>query len=397
MRLTRLLPCTPVLAGLLLVAGASFAQATPPVQLRPEGGAAAAARPAGPGLPVRSAAEAQAVPGSARQPGPAVVADVTPQATRAFTYQGLLRASGLPLNGPCDLQFTIWNAASAGTALSAAQTLTTNVTDGLFTVTLNDASQFPDSVLDGRAVWVEIAVRSPSGSGAYTTLSPRQPLTAAPIASTLAPHGVIRSGDTFNGYPALTVDARAEAFGNPEALRVYAVPSNRWLSFSPSALWADSDAGAGVVGVTRAGTGVFGGAAEEPGWAGYFSGNVKITGKLEVARLHSLIAINSIGPLPLSSGTFTTYGGTLRIQYSGSGYTSVPSRLIGMTVKLDGTAFDQTGIFANNSGMHLAFVSKEWVLTGIPAGTHTLTLEAMAGTATDGNDIFSATVTELPY
>jgi hypothetical protein len=68
-----------------------------------------------------------------------------------------------------------------------------------------------------------------------------------------------------------------------------------------------------------------------------------------------------------------------------------------MTVKLDGSAIDQTGIFANQSGMHLAFVSKEWVLTGIPAGSHTVTLEPMAGTFTDGGDIFNVTITEMPY
>lgn len=397
MRLARLLPCTLAAAGLLLVVGAAFGQAAPSVQLRPAPDPSASTPVAGPGAVPRPAAEGAVAPAAVRQPLPTMVADATPLTSRAFTYQGLLRASGLPLNGLCDLQFTAWNAASAGAALSPTQTVTTNVTDGLFTVTLNDAAQFPDSVLDGRAVWVEIGVRSPSGSGSYTTLSPRQPLTAAPVASTLAPHAVIRAGDTFNGYPAMMVDARTELYGNPEALRVHAAPSNAWLSFAPSALWADSDAGNGVVGVTRAGTGVFGGAAEEAGWAGYFVGNVKVTGKLQVDRLHSLIAINSVGPLPLNSATFTTYGGTLRIQYSGSGYSPVANRLIGMTVKLDGTAFDQTGIYANNGGMHLAFVSKEWVLTGIPAGNHTLTLEPMAGTATDGGDIFNATVTELPY
>lgn len=393
MPLARSFRTSALLAGLLLSAAPVFAQPMP----LPGPGTTPAPAGARPGVAPSPATDEAAPQLPVRVPGRESVAGTVAMTGRAFTYQGLLRASGTPLSGPCDLAFTIWDAVSGGTALSPTQFLTSNLSDGLFTVTLNDAAQFPDSVFDGRAVWVEIAVRSPSGSGAFTTLAPRQPLTAVPVASTLTPHALIRAGDTYNGSPAVMVDARPDVWGNPEALRVQAVPSNRWFSFAPTALWADSDTGNGVVGVTRAGTGVFGGGAEPASWAGYFWGNVKVTGKLEVDRFRSWIAINSTGPLPLSSAAFTSSGGTLRLQYSGSGYSATPSTLIGMTVKLDGSAIDQTGIFANQSGMHLAFVSKEWVLTGIPAGSHTVTLEPMAGTFTDGGDIFNVTITEMPY
>lgn len=393
MRFARLLHPATIAAGLLLASAASHGQVVP----TPVAGPSPDSPAAQPGVVLRSATDARAAEPARPLPGRTAAAATMAAAGRSFTYQGLLRASGSPLNGLCDLEFTVWDAASGGSALSATQSLTSSVANGLFTVTLNDAGQFPDSAFDGRALWVEIAVRSPSGSGSFTTLSPRQPLTAAPVASTLTPHALVRAGDTYNGYPVVTVEARPEVWGNPEGLRVLAVPSERWFSFAPTALWADSDAGSGVVGVTRAGTGVFGGGAEPGSWAGYFWGNVKVTGKLEVDRFRSWIAINSTGPLPLSSGSFTTSGGTLRLQYSGSGYSSTPNTLIGMTVKVDGTAIDQTGIYANNSGMHLAFVSKEWVLTGIAAGSHTVTLEPMAGTFTDGGDIFNVTITELPY
>lgn len=396
LRHARLLSCITSLLALALVAGPARPEAGPSVVPRGPGAATPANPADAPGLPTRSAS-AVATPQDARQPLASRAAALTPMTNRAFTYQGLLRASGAPVNGLTDLRFTIFDALTGGNAFGPAQVVTLGVSNGLVTTLLNDAGQFPDSVFDGRAAWIQIEVRNPSGVGGFTALSPRQPLVAAPVAATLTPHAVMRAGDTYNGWPAVTIDARPELYGNPEALRALAAPSNAWLSFAPSALWADSDHGNGVVGVTRTGTGVFGGAADTAGWAGYFSGNVRVTGKLAVDRLHSLIAINSVGPLPRSSAAFTTYGGTLRIQYSGSGYSATANTLIGMTVKLDGTAFDQTGIFANQAGMHLAFVSKEWVLTGIPAGTHTISLEAMSGTFTDSGDIFNATVTELPY
>jgi hypothetical protein len=50
--------------------------------------------------------------------------------------------------------------------------------DGL----LNAELDFGANAFDGSARWLEIAVRSPTGSGDFTTLSPRQPLTVAPYA-----------------------------------------------------------------------------------------------------------------------------------------------------------------------------------------------------------------------
>ena len=401
MRPFRLLSWITPLLAVAALAGPAPADTNPPVLLR-EPSAPSEARPGNrSGAVLRSTVGGEPSPSGSRQPQPTAAASataLTPMTNRAFTYQGLLRASGTPVSGPTDVRFTIYDAAAGGAALSAPQLVTLNVSDGLVTVTLNDSGQFPDSLFDGRAAFLQIEVRNPSGAGGFTALTPRQPFVAAPVASSLTPHALVRGGDSYNGNPVVTIEGRPEVYGNPEALRVKAsATENLWLSFSPSALWADSERGNGVVGVTRSGTGVFGGAADTAGWAGYFAGNVRVTGKLLVERLHSLIAINSVGPLPRSSAAFTTYGGTLRIQYSGSGYSSTPNTLIGMTVKIDGVAIDQTGIFANQSGMHMAFVSKEWVLPGIPAGDHTITLEAMSGTFTDSGDIFNATVTELPY
>jgi hypothetical protein len=97
----------------------------------------------------------------------------------AFTYQGQLEQSGAPTNGTCDLQFSLFDALSGGNQAGTTLTVTpVNVTDGLFSVQLD----FGGSAFDGNDRWLQVAVRCPTGSGNYTTLAPRQPLTAAPYA-----------------------------------------------------------------------------------------------------------------------------------------------------------------------------------------------------------------------
>jgi hypothetical protein len=100
----------------------------------------------------------------------------------AFTYQGRLTSGGAPVNGPCDFQFSLFDAASAGTQIGSTQPATNvSVMNGLFTVAID----FGGGAFNGAARWLEIGVRCPAGSGSYTTLSPRQALHAAPYALAL--------------------------------------------------------------------------------------------------------------------------------------------------------------------------------------------------------------------
>ncbi|MEA3396964.1 MAG: hypothetical protein U9R05_05830, partial [Chloroflexota bacterium] len=103
----------------------------------------------------------------------------------AFTYQGrLMDASGDPLTGSYDFQFELYDAESGVSQVGSTVTVgDVDVSDGLFTVQLD----FGSSAFIGDARWLEIGVRAGSSTGAYTTLSPRQPLTATPYALSLRP------------------------------------------------------------------------------------------------------------------------------------------------------------------------------------------------------------------
>jgi hypothetical protein len=120
--------------------------------------------------------------------GAAVPAFAAPLGS-SFTYQGQLQQSGLPSDGPCDFQFSLWDAAGSGQPPAGGNQIGTrdiqpsvNVTNGLFTVTLSDASQFGAGAFAGDDRWLQIEVRCPAAAGSYTTLGPRQKLTAAPYA-----------------------------------------------------------------------------------------------------------------------------------------------------------------------------------------------------------------------
>ncbi|PWU22036.1 MAG: hypothetical protein C5B50_00320 [Verrucomicrobia bacterium] len=113
--------------------------------------------------------------------------------TSAFTYQGQLTHSGSPANGSYDLTFALFDAASAGNQLGGVLTNTaTPVTSGLFTVTLDFGNQFP-----GANRWLEIGVVT-NGGGTFTTLAPRQQITATPYAMQAASANTAANANAVN-------------------------------------------------------------------------------------------------------------------------------------------------------------------------------------------------------
>jgi hypothetical protein len=122
----------------------------------------------GAGLALAQGAPPQASPG----------ADAPPALGTSLTYQGRLTdAAGKPVNNTCGFLFSLWDAQSNGKQIGPDQDRpAVQVTDGLFTVSLDFGSVF-----DGTALWLQVTVQC-SGDAGPTTLPDRQPLTASPYA-----------------------------------------------------------------------------------------------------------------------------------------------------------------------------------------------------------------------
>jgi hypothetical protein len=102
----------------------------------------------------------------------------TPLST-AFSFQGELKFAGVPAHGPHDVELGLFSGPEATNEIDARAFDDVPVVDGLFTVA-PDFTEVPFQ--DGYAMWIEVRVRSGDSNGAYTTLSPRQPLQPVPYA-----------------------------------------------------------------------------------------------------------------------------------------------------------------------------------------------------------------------
>ena len=98
-----------------------------------------------------------------------------------FTYQGRLTDSTLPASGTYQMKFSVWDAVTLGT--QQGTTVTNNavtVANGVFAVQL-DFTATPFAT--GANRWIEVAVRKLADPPGFTTLTPRQPVTASPYAT----------------------------------------------------------------------------------------------------------------------------------------------------------------------------------------------------------------------
>src|SRR5690606_4963859 len=108
------------------------------------------------------------VPATASANDPTLAA---PQGT-AITYQGRIEHDGQPLSGIHAMTFRLFDSEQLGFEVAPAVILTgVDVEDGVFSVPLD----FGPAAFLGDARWLEIEIDG-------TTLEPRQPLTAAPVA-----------------------------------------------------------------------------------------------------------------------------------------------------------------------------------------------------------------------
>src|SRR5262245_24608621 len=136
-----------------------------------------------------------------------------------FTYQGQLRADALPASGSYDLQFALFDAVTAGAQIGTTATSSgVTVTNGVFTVVLD----FGVHAFPGADRWLEVSVQPAGGSG-YTTLTPRQQLTATPYALAL-PN--LRTEASMNGPSFLS----ANVIGGSSVNAVAAGATGAWAA-----------------------------------------------------------------------------------------------------------------------------------------------------------------------
>lgn len=282
----------------------------------------------------------QVLPARGQQaPDANLVPDVAEAAlSTAFSYQGRLQRDGAPFSGTCDFQFSLWDAAAAGSQKGNLLPFSAvTVADGLFTASLDFGNQFP-----GEARWLETAVKC-AGDAGFVTLQPRQPLTAVPyaigllpgtiidnpngngvkgVAHTLGKAGVVGTNEGSGGYGVYGASADGGGvvgisinwvgvYGETKALASTGAAGVYGKAIGPSGMGvagratepdsigvkgsADASGGVGVWGESAANTGVFGltksasanavwGLNTAGGVAGRFDGVVQITGGSDLAE-----------------------------------------------------------------------------------------------------------------
>jgi len=190
----------------------------------------------------------------------------------AFTYQGQLNFNGSPANGDFDFQFALYTTATGGTAVDTITLNGQTVNAGL----INASLDYTDVPFNGQALWIEVRVRG-AGGGSYTTLSPRQPITATPYALFALAGNQGPAGPTGPQGPAGTTGATgAQGPAGTAGATGPTGPAGPPLSLPFSGTGSDpnaaisatnSGAGNGVVGqTTGAASGVYGGSANGKGY-----------------------------------------------------------------------------------------------------------------------------------
>jgi hypothetical protein len=140
-------------------------------------------------------------------PSSAAPAAVVP-AGSAFTFQGVL-ADGAVASGPYDLQFALFDAATAGNQIGSLLLLPSHpVTNGVFSAVLD----FGPSVFGGGARFLRVAGR-PGGSAApFALLGPRREIRPTPMALSL-PNVYTDEASSFVGIGRSVRVSGNEVFG----------------------------------------------------------------------------------------------------------------------------------------------------------------------------------------
>ncbi len=243
----------------------------------------------------------------------------------SFTFQGRLTDGGAPANGVYDFNFYLYDSLAGGSQVGPVQTVgDVTVTAGLFTVSLN----FGD-VFHGSQYFLDIQVRPGASAGAYTILSPRDPISAVPNASYAMTAGALDlpsssaagvNGPLFSvkntstgasavglvGETASTGGSATGVLGHALGTGAGAAAGVRGIndstgSPSPGVLGQTAGSGYGVQGISPSGFGVFGTSASgtgvvastSTGTALDIAGPIKVSGPKPAAFIHTATALNT--------------------------------------------------------------------------------------------------------
>ena len=233
------------------------------------------------------------------------------QAT-SFTYQGRLTDGGNPATGAYDLQFRLFDALVSGNQVGSTVIRDdVAVSNGIFTVYLD----FGGATFPGANRWLEIAVRPGASTGAFTALSPLQPITSTPY--------TVQSLNATNATTAVNFSGAlgGDVTGNQSAtavmkLRNVSLPApagadnGKVLKYKNNGVdpitleWATDNAG-GVTNVTASGA---------LASSGGVTPNISLTGIIQLANGGTGLS---------SSGTTGNY-----LRSAGSNWTSSPLQAI---------------------------------------------------------------------
>ena len=98
----------------------------------------------------------------------------------------------------------------------------------------------------------------------------------------------------------------------------------------------------------------------------------------------------------IASVPVTSKGGTLLVKVGVSAFAIQANQQLIAGIQIDGVSKGFARVFANPAETHMAMVTNDLVITGVPAGNHTLGLISEANTYTDQNDRVSVLVLEFP-
>jgi hypothetical protein len=144
----------------------------------------------------------------------------------AFTYHGRLNDNGVPVNGPHDMQFSVYDSEVGGQLVAGPPPQNAiEVINGLFRARID----FGAGVFTGPARWLEIQVR-PAGNGNFQTLSPRQELTSSPYSIRAQTAGT--AADVSNGSVVKSLNTLKDDVTLVEGANVTIAPEGNTLKIS---------------------------------------------------------------------------------------------------------------------------------------------------------------------